>query len=326
MLAEMLVRTSPVVAWFFSLKGLCWWEAGGARDLAWIPSLRSQNSSRGRGETNKWGVSLRYWSPDKNTHRLKWCESRLLLSLWYYLSNAILITAGAEPCKFGPQWEKRDVVWSQLSRAILKFMLASRLRWLFRGCWWPPGFVEFSRIKEVTCNITQWRSFPLKKHLDLSLLWIHVNFAYFLLMYLWSCWGSPTWRPVPAPGSSESGTTLGGSLRQDWKYQQNSLVFRLPSPHRQIRSVTKVPLILFDILSLAWAVCFRVHELGGGCSCSLQRRHFPAGISQVRPWSTRILKPFVSKCVFSLSTPISKCFPWFCQDSDAREAFLQSFL
>lgn len=135
MLAEMLVHTSPVVAWFFSLKGLCWWEAGRPRDLAWIPPLHPQNSSRGRGETNKWGVSLRYWSPDKSTHRLKWCESRLLLSLWYYLSYVVLITAGAEPCKFGLQWEKRDIVWFQLSGAILKFILAPRLQWLFQACW-----------------------------------------------------------------------------------------------------------------------------------------------------------------------------------------------
>ena len=140
MLAEILVHTSPVVAWFFSLKGLCWWEAGRARALVWIPLLHPQNSSCGRGETNKWGVSLRYWSLDKNMHQLKWCESRLLLSLWCSLNYVILITAGAEPCKFGPQWKQKDIVWSQLSREILKFILASRLHWLFQACQWPPNF------------------------------------------------------------------------------------------------------------------------------------------------------------------------------------------
>lgn len=140
-LPEMLVSTSPVVAWFFSLKGLCWWEAWRVRDLVWIPPLHPQNSSRGRRETNKWGVTWRYWSPDKNTYWLKWCESQLLLSLWYYLSCMILITAGAKPCEFGPHWEKRDIVWSPLSRAISNFILASRLHQLILSCWWPRYWI-----------------------------------------------------------------------------------------------------------------------------------------------------------------------------------------
>lgn len=223
---------------------------------------------------------------------------------------------------FGPPWEKRDIVWSQLSGSVLKFILVSRLHCLSQACWWPPGFLEFRRIKEITCKITRWHSFLLKRHLGSSLFWGHINFTYILLMYLWSCWDNPT----PSVGKAHSccGQLRFGSEAQwiiDVELKLSAKQFCFPTLFTTVKFLlSSFPSYLWEgrLLYSAWA--------GRCCPCCLQRRRFPAGVSQVQPLSTRILKPFVPKCVSSVSIPTHKPFLWCCQHPDAREVFQQLFL
>lgn len=165
--AEMLWYMSPVVAWFFSLKGLCWWEMESER-----PAVNSSASPR-IAPVGEQRLINGVWAGDDGplTEIHISCNgvNPGCSCLCYCLSYMILLKAGAQPCMFGPPWENRDVVWSQLSGSLLKFIFASRLHWGFQACWWPPGLIEFRRIKGITCKITQWQ-FPVGKAPGLRLV------------------------------------------------------------------------------------------------------------------------------------------------------------
>lgn len=151
----------------FLFKRLCWWEMESER-----PAVNSSASPRIApvGEQRLInGVWVGDDGPLTEIHISCNGVNPGCSCLCYCLSYMILLKAGAQPCMFGPPWENRDVVWSQLSGSLLKFIFASRLHWGFQACWWPPGLIEFRRIKGITCKITQWQ-FPVGKAPGLRLV------------------------------------------------------------------------------------------------------------------------------------------------------------
>lgn len=89
---------------------------------------------------------------------------------------------------------------------------------------------------------------------------------------------------------------------------------------------SEVSLVLFHLLPLpgpfslqcmGWEVLSMLSSKGTFSCC-----HLPGSA----PEHQDSVKPFVPKCVTSLSTPMYKPSLWSCQHPDAREVFLQLFL